>query len=159
MFGVKCITIIWLCVFNGAGIAMLRAGDQPPEKHPGREEFEKRREEWQKLSPEERDAKIKEWRRTNSGPARTEWEKRREQFKNMSPEEREAKRAELKVRLEKRIAELRSKQTNATITPPELRELERREQVLSKFQQAGPGAPSIERPAAREPAAPPPPEK
>src|SRR4051794_31316856 len=71
-------------------------------------------------------------RKTNSGPARTDWEKRLEK---MTPEEREAKRNELKERLEKRIADLRAKQTNSTITPQETRELERREQILKRFEQ------------------------
>lgn len=71
-------------------------------------------------------------RRTNAGPDRAEWERR---LKNMTPEEREAKRKELKERLEKRIAELHAKQTNATITPQETRELERREQILKRFEQ------------------------
>ena len=70
----------------------------------------------------------------------------REQLKNMTPEEREAKRKELKERLEKRITELRARQTNATITPQESRELERREQILKRFEQNTPGAPRTEAP-------------
>ena len=89
-----------------------------------------------KPSPETGESKLKEPHKTNSGPARTEWEKRLEK---MTPEEREAKRKELKERLEKRIADLRAKQTNATITPQETRELERREQILKRFEQAPPG--------------------
>lgn len=68
-------------------------------------------------------------------------EKRREQLKNMSPEERAAKRKEIKARLEKRIAELRAKEKNATITAQESRELERREQILKRFETEGPVAP------------------
>jgi hypothetical protein len=120
----------------------MSAGDST-EKHPGREPPEKRREEWNKLSPEEREAKIKEWRKTN-GVSRSEAEKRREHLKNMSPEERAAKRTEIKGRLEQRIAELRARRAEGGLTAQEVRELERREQVLKRFEQE-PG-PRIERP-------------
>jgi hypothetical protein len=103
-----------------------------------------------KLSPEA-ESKVKEPRKTNSGPARTDWEKRLEK---MTPEEREAKRKELKERLEKRIADLRSKQTNATITPQETRELERREQILKRFEQAPPGGVKTDGTEPKAPAAP-----
>jgi len=81
-------------------------------------------------------AVAKEPRKSNAGPSREEREKRREEFNKLTPEEREAKRKEIKGRLEKRICELRSKQTNATITTQETRELERREQILKRFDQA-----------------------
>jgi hypothetical protein len=51
----------------------------------------------------------------------------------MTPAQRDAKRQELKQRLQKRISELRGRQTNATITPTERRELQRREQILKYF--------------------------
>lgn len=136
--------LLILPLFCGIGTA-LRAAEEPAEKPIVREESEKRREERKKLSPDERDARTKEGRKTNGAPPREEWEKKREQFKNMTPEEREAKRTELKDRLEKRIAELRARQTNATITPQESRELERREQILKRFEQNTPGTPRIER--------------
>lgn len=115
-------------------------------------------------APDNVKSKAKEGRKTDSGP---EWEKRRQQMEKMTPEEREAKRQELKERLEKRISDLRAKQTNATITAQEKRELERREKVLERFELALPsggkgarGEPKNgEAPRKREPAAPPPPEK
>ena len=106
------------------GTAVVPAADDPGEKRPGREDTEKRKENWKKLSPEER----------------------------------EAKRKEIKARLEKRIAELRAKQTDATITAPETRELARSEQILKRFEQ-NPVAAKADRPKSNEPAAPPPPEK
>lgn len=121
-------------------------GDDSPEKRPGREDSEKRKEEWKKLSPEEREVKQKEWRKTNGISSRTEAEKRREQLKNMTPEERAAKRKEIKERLEKRIAELRAKQTSVALSASEVRELDRREQVLKRFEQETGGSPRIERP-------------
>jgi hypothetical protein len=81
-----------------------------------------------------RDAR-KESRKTNSAPMRGDSEKRRESFKNMSPEERVAKRKEIRARLEKRIGELRAKRSDATLSPQEARELERREQILRRFDQ------------------------
>jgi hypothetical protein len=114
-----------LAVFAGS----LRADD--PVQKPAREESE-------------RDAKPKDSRRTN-GLTRAEMEKRGEQWKNMTPEERAAKRKEIKERLEKRITELRSKQTNATLSAQETRELERREQILKRFEQDTNGLPRIDR--------------
>jgi hypothetical protein len=127
--------------FLAAGL-VTHAGDLP-EKHPQRETSEKWREEWNKLSPEERETRIKEWRKTN-GVSRSEAEKRREHLKNMSPEDRAAKRKEIKGRLEKRIAELRARQVDGRLSPQEVRELERREQVLKRFEQEP--VPHIERP-------------
>jgi hypothetical protein len=43
-----------------AGASRMRAADDPAEKRPSREEAEKRKENWKKLSPEEREAKRKE---------------------------------------------------------------------------------------------------
>ena len=119
--------------FVACGALVVRAGDAA-ENRLDREQSENRKEDWKKLSPEEREAKLKEGRRTNAAPAREDREKRREQLKNMSPEERAAKRKEIKGRLEKRIAELRARRANATMTAQEARELERREQILKRFE-------------------------
>ena len=111
-----------LALFAAAGL--VRAADEPGEKRPSREEAEKRKENWKKLSPEER----------------------------------ESKRKEIKARLEKRIAELRAKQSDETITAPETRELARSEQILKRFEQNNAAA-KPDRPKPDEPAATPPPEK
>ena len=107
-----------------AGTAVVSAADEPGEKKPSREDTEKRKENWKKLSPEER----------------------------------EAKRKEIKARLEKRIVELRAKQTAGTITASEVRELARSEQILKRFEQNAVAAKS-DGAKSKEPAAPPPPEK
>lgn len=138
--------ILIFFVLLGVTTAALRAADETPGPRGLRQESEKRRGEPKKPAAEEREARTKESRKTNGAPAREEWEKKREQFRNMTPEEREAKRKELKGRLEKRIAELRARQTNATLTPQESRELDRREQILKRFEQNIPSAPRIERP-------------
>ena len=131
----------------GASAPLLRAADEPVEKRAVCDDPKK-------PSPEAGEATFKEPRKTNSGPAREEWEKRRGQLEKMTPEEREAKRKELKERLEKRIADLRAKQTNATITPQETRELERREQILKRFEQTPPGGVKTEGAGPKTPAAP-----
>ena len=108
---------------------------------------EQQKEDGKSLSAAERDARMKDWRKTNGGPNREEWEK-------MSPEQREAKRKEIKERLEQRISELRAKQTNATITAQETSELGRSEKILKRFEQTGPPPPRGEHPKAPEPNAP-----
>ena len=134
---------ILIFALSPAAALMARGGDVP-EKRPGRDPSDKRREEWNKLPAEEREARIKEWRKTNGVASRTESDKRRDFLKNMSPEERAAKRLEIKGRLERRIAELRLRQVNGTLTAQEGRELERREQVLKRFEQES--VPRMERP-------------
>ena len=134
-----------ILIFALLPAAALRAGgDDVPEKRPGRDPSDKQREEWKTLPSEEREARIREWRKTNGVASRTELDKRRDSLKNMSPEERAAKRLEIKGRLEKRIAELRLRQVNGTLTAQEGRELERREQLLKRFEQES--EPRIERP-------------
>ena len=136
-------TILTCAIFAASPIG-VRAGDSPEKR--SRDDSEKRKEDWKKLSPEEREAKMKEWRKTNGVSSKGESEKRREQFKNMTPEERTAKRKEIKGRLEKRITELRAKLAGATISAQETKELERREKILKHFEQASTAAPRIERP-------------
>jgi hypothetical protein len=109
-----------------AGVAPVLQAAEPLDKSSPRDEIGVRH--------EDRDARPKDGRKTNGAPSRAELEKRREQFKNMTPEERAAKRKEIKGRLEKRIAELRAKRASATLTPQESRELERREQILKRFE-------------------------
>jgi hypothetical protein len=116
------------CFALAVSAVALSGADQTGERQPKRDDAGK-------LAIAE-PAVSKDSRKTNSGPSREERDKRREEFNKLTPEEREAKRKEIKGRLEKRICELRSKQTNATITTQETRELERREQILKRFDQA-----------------------
>jgi len=120
--------LLLLVAALGGGIIASRAADPISTNKPSREELEKRREEWRKLTQEERNAKLKEMRERSM-------EKRRDEFNKLTPEEREAKRKELRERLEKHLGELRAKQTNGTITPEETRDLERREQLKKRFEQ------------------------
>ena len=92
-------------------------------------------------------------------PAREESDKRKEDWKKLSPEEREAKRGEIKGRLEKRIGELRTKQTNNTISAQEIRDLTRSQDILKRFESNGPPVRRGERALTNTPAAPAPPQK
>ena len=125
----KWLFTLLMSVLLAASVVGVR-GDDPPDK-PARQ-------------GEERDGK-KDSRKTNN-VSRSDWEKRREQLKNMTPEERAAKRKEIKERLEKRIAELRHRQTNSTLSAQETRELERREQILKRFEPEVAGGTRIEHP-------------
>ena len=109
-----------------AGAASLvRSADAPTNSASG----DKRplREELQKLSPEERQARLKEWRG------------------KMTPEQREAQRKTWRERMEKKIEELKKKKTDATITPQEEKQLERVQDMLKRWEQgggpSGPGTP------------------
>lgn len=115
---------LFFCLALVAALATAHAADEPAEKRPGREESEKRKDNWKKLSPEER----------------------------------EAKRKEIKARLEKRIVDLRVKQTNDTITVIETRELARSEQILKRFEQNSVAA-KADHSKSNEPVATPPLEK
>ncbi len=97
-------------------------------------EWEKRREEWRNLSPEEREARLKVWRER--------WSTNRPNLKAMSPEEREAKRQEMRARFDKRFQELRQKKADGTLTVEEQRRLDRMEEIFKRFKQSNPGAES-----------------
>ena len=142
----KWIWFVLVAALLGAVMPCTHAADEPADKRPGRAEAEKIKEEFNKLPQAERDARMKEWRKTNGGPNREEWDK-------MTPEQRESKRKEIKERLEKRIAELHAKQTAGTISTQETSELSRSEKILKRFEQNG-MPPRGERPKAAEPAAP-----
>ena len=134
------LSLLLLTVIFGVG----RAAEPIAEKHSGTNE------------------NVKESRDKIGAPGKdgkNEWEKRREQFEKLPPAEREAKRLEIKTRLEKRIAELRVRQTNSTLSAEDTKRLERSEQLLKRFEQNGPGLGGADRPGKREDAAPRPPEK
>lgn len=130
---------------------LTRAEDTKPAERPSREEL---REKYQKLSPEEREAKAKE--------IRENMEKRRgEAFKELglNPEELkklpEAERREkIKEAAEKKLAELRKKQADGSLTDSEkqmLGNLERREKFLKEhpggFGERQNGKPGLKKPS------------
>jgi hypothetical protein len=119
------------------------------------------RERAKKLSPEERQKMVREFREKHGlvGTNRTEWEKRREELKNLppaerearlkelrqeiqqgrrqfkllSPEDREAKRKEMSQRIDAQIAELQKQKAAGTITEAEQRRLERMQQMSARL--------------------------
>jgi hypothetical protein len=115
---------------------LAKADDAKPATRPNREEL---REKFQNLSPEEREAKMKELREKNPDAAGN-FEKRRadmakelglkpEELKNLSEEER---RAKIKEAVEKKAAELEKKKADGTITDSEKEMLQRME-MRKKF--------------------------
>jgi len=143
-------------------VASARAAEEPvrPGKKPIPDELRDQR---QNLSPEERQARLREFREQHpDGPMRKEMEKRREELNNLSseerqaklkewrenrgdrplrqgfsPQEREAKRKELRQRFEKHHAELLKKKADGTLTPQEEKRLQRMEELAKRFEQGG----------------------
>jgi hypothetical protein len=90
-----------------------------------REESQKRREEWEKLSPEERRAAFREWRQ------------KREVEGKLSSQERETRRKMMRERLAKQLAELRQKKVDSALTEEERNRLERLEEIARRFEREG----------------------
>jgi hypothetical protein len=89
---------------------------------------ERRREEWRKLPPAEREARIKELRERNlsrSSPL----------FNRLTPAEREAKRSEIKGRVDSQIKELETRKGTAPLTALEQRRLERFREMARRLEQ------------------------
>lgn len=142
-------------------IASVRAVDEAA--RPGKPIPEALRDQWKNLTPEERQARMRELREKHpEGPNREEMEKRREEFKNLSPEERqakmkewrekrgdlpglqilspearEAKRKELRARLEKHRTALLKKKADGTLTAQEEKRLQHMEELAKRFEKGG----------------------
>lgn len=143
-----------------AGGSVLQAADDPVPP-PNRPDPAALRERAKKLSPEERQKLLREFREKHGlvGTNRPEWEKKREelrklppaereaklkelrqeiqqgrrQFKLLSPEDREAKRTEMKQRIDAQIVELQKQKAGGTITEAEQRRLERMQQMSARL--------------------------
>ena len=140
---------------------LIHAEDAKPEGQPNREEL---REQLKNLTPEERQAKIKEYREKHPEAAAS-MERRGEEMKKMvkdlglDPEElnklpEEERRAKVRAASEKKLAELQKKKTDGSITDAEKETLEKLE-MRKKFmeQRRGEGGPGRrERPAGEKPA-------
>ena len=90
-----------------------------------REEWEKRQAELKGLSPEERRARIREWRRQRVA--------NRPEIQNLTPAERAAKRREFREQLDHEIDTLRRKKDQNGLTPIESRRLKRLEELARRF--------------------------
>lgn len=114
-------------VFVGsAGMVWTAEQDGAQDKPPSREEL-------QKLTPEERQARMKEWRGKQ---------------KTMTPEQREAQRKVWQERMGKKIEDLKKKRTEGSITPQEEQSLRRLEENMKRWQESG-GTGSTNKPSGR----------
>ncbi len=139
----------------------VQAEDAKPEERPNREEL---REKLKNLTPEERQAKLKELREKHPEGA-ANLERRGEEMKKMAkdlgldPEElkklpEDERRAKVKAAAEKKLTELQKKKTDGSITDSEKETLEKLE-MRKKFmeQRRGEGGPGRrEKPGAEKPA-------
>ena len=118
---------------------LTRGDDAKPTERPNREEL---REKLQNLSPEEREAKMKEFREKHP-EATANFEKRRDEAMKdlgLNPEElkklpESERREKIKEAAEKKLAELKKKSADGTITDSEkqmLTNLERREKMMKE---------------------------
>ena len=116
---------------------MTSADDaKKPEGRPNREEL---REKFQNLSPEEREAKRKEFmekRGDEMKKAAKDLGLDPEELKKLSPEER---RAKVKEAADKKITELQKKKADGTITDSEKEALQKLEQRKKFAEEHGPG--------------------
>jgi len=150
-------TTVLLALAGGFG---LQAAEDPvpPTNRPDPAAL---RERARKLSPEERQKMIREFREKHGlvGTNRTEWEKRREELKNLppaerearfkelrqeiqqgrrqfkllSPEDRDTKRREMRQRIDAQIGVLQKQKADGTITAAEQRRLERMQQMSARL--------------------------
>lgn len=139
---------------------ITRGDDAKPAERPNREQL---REKFQNLSPEEREAKAKEFREKHPD-ASANMEKRRDETMKelgLNPEELKKlpeaeRRAKIKEAADKKLAELQKKKTDGTLTDAEkqtLKNLEQREKFMKDhpggFGSRGnrPGKPGAEKPS------------
>ena len=93
-----------------------------------RGELERRRQEWRKLPPAEREARLRELRERNLA-------RNSPMFNRLTPAEREAKRKEIKSRLDAHINDLQGRQTTAPLSPAEQRRLDRFKNMARRLEQ------------------------
>jgi ribosomal protein L29 len=140
--------LIWLAAPTGL---LAQESDQPA--RPNRQGLA---EQLKNLTPEERRAKLQEWRGKHGAQRPEAFEKLREELKNMSPEERQARIKELRdkhaagtapeqfkglapeerrAKIKEKLAELRRKQADGTITPHEEELLKRAEERIKGLEE------------------------
>ncbi|MEO6183507.1 MAG: hypothetical protein ABIP71_10520 [Verrucomicrobiota bacterium] len=139
---------------------LVQAEDAKPEGRPNREEL---REKLKNLTPEERQAKMKEFREKHpEGTASLE--RRGEEMKKMAkelgldPEDlknlpQDERRAKIKAATDKKLAELQKKKTDGSITDAEkttLEKLEMRKKFMEQRRGEG-GADRRAKPASEKP--------
>ena len=155
-----CLHLSTVVILALQGSSLLHGAEdpQPPTNRPDPVVL---RERAKKLSPEERQKMIREFREKHGlvGTNRAEWDKWREelrklppaereakqkelrqeiqdgkrQFKLLAPEDRDAKRREMKQRIDAQISALQKQKAEGTITEAEKRRLERMEQMSTRL--------------------------
>lgn len=150
--------IYWTAGLMAISTPQLMRGDDKPANPPSREE---QREKFQNLSPEEREAKLKEYREKHPEAA-AGMEKRAEEMKKfakdlglkpeemqkLSPEER---REKFKAAVEKKSAELEKKKAAGTLTDADkdlLKRIDERKKMMERGDRTPGGRP---RPGAEKP--------
>lgn len=140
----------------------LFAAEEPdPVPPPNRPDPAALRERAKKVTPEERQKLMREFREKNGtlGTNRSDWEKRREELKKLPPaeraaklkelrqeiqqgrgnskllsaEERDSKRNEMKGRIDSQISELQKRKATGDLTESEQRRLERMQQMSKRL--------------------------
>jgi len=91
-----------------------------------REDWEKRKAELKKLSPEDREKKIRQWRSEGVG--------HRHDLKKFTPSERTAKRDQMRARMEKEMETLAAKGKNGELTDKEKRRLRHLKELSKRFE-------------------------
>lgn len=126
---ITCITAALLSC--GAALA-LRAADTPASTTESPSSRDELREKLKKMTPEERQAALKEWREKHPEAAAKirDERKARQASQDLTPEQREARMKERRAAAEARVADLNKKKAAGTITPQETQQLERMEKAL-----------------------------
>jgi hypothetical protein len=126
------ITCIAAALLSCGATLSLRAADSAAstaESQPSREEL---REKLKKMTPEERQAALKEWREKHPEAAARirDARKARQASQDLTPEQREARVKERRATAEAKVAELNKKKAAGTITSQETQQLDRMERIL-----------------------------
>ena len=149
---IRCLFI----TFIATGAASLRADEtNQPSRGFTREQI---REQFKNMTPEERRARLEQFRAKGAGQLRST--NQFEQLKNLSPEERRAKLQQLReqragltnsanarinpeerrAKIKSRLEDIRKKKDQGTLTPMEQKQLDRLE-IITKREQGTPSVP------------------
>jgi len=162
-----------ICALALGSAFIIQAAEEEPAPPPNRPDPAALRERAKKLSPEERQKMIREFRQKHGLGAtnRADLQALREELKNLPPEERaaklrelrrenqqegrgfkllapaerEGKRREMKERIDAQIAELQKRKAEGSLTEQEQRRLERMQQMSTRLARGDAG--NLKRPA------------
>lgn len=91
----------------------------------------KHRTDWDKLTPEQRESRLKDWREKQTGghPA----DRHHEELKKLTPQEREAKMKEWRAKMDNGLADLRKRKAEGTISEEDNKRLTRMEEMCKRL--------------------------